>query len=388
MPEETINFSDINYLVVGSGFWGATFAQKIASVLDKKVLVIDKRNHFGGNCFSEIDSETQIEYHKYGSHIFHTSYQDVWEFVNQFGNFNNYKHKVLTTFKHKVYSMPINLSTINSFYSLNLIPEEAKNFIDEEIKKARINNPKNLEEKAISLIGKELYEAFVKGYTQKQWGIEPKYLPPEIITRLPVRFNYDFHYFSDRYEGIPVEGYGKLFENMLSHKNIEVKLNTNYKEIKSQIPTSCKVIYTGMVDELFDYKYGQLGWKSLEFKLQRQGVKDFQGTSVMNFSNEEIPYTRCHEFKHLHPERKGAFDSSKTVVSFEYPKSYEKGDDAYYPVNSEKNNEIYEKYKNEINQNPNLIVGGRLGAYQYWDMDKTIKNALDTFYSLVERREL
>lgn len=380
-----MNYSGLRYLVVGCGFWGAVFAQKIASVLGEKVLIIDRRKHIGGNSYSKADSETGIDCHSYGSHIFHTSSRKVWDYVNQFSEFNNYKHKVLTTYQNKVYPMPINLATINMFYNLNLTPFEAEEFIENEIKKSGITNPKNLEEKAISLIGEPLYGAFIKGYTQKQWGVNANLLPAQIVTRLPVRYDYNFHYFSDTYEGIPLEGYGKLFENILHHENIEVKLNTDYKDIKEQIPSDCKVIYTGMVDGLFNYKFGQLGWRSLEFKFQKQNVQDWQGTSVMNFGDEDIPYTRCHEFKHFHVEKQDIFNSNETIICIEYPKSYNVGDEAYYPINDRKNNEIYELYKQETEKNSNLIVGGRLGKYKYFDMDKTIEDALESFEVLLKK---
>lgn len=375
-------YSGLKYLIVGSGLWGAVFAEQIASKLNKKVLVIDKRNHLGGNSYSEIDTETGIEYHKYGTHIFHTSSDKVWSYVNQFTTFNTYKHKVLTTYKNKVYFMPINLSTINSYYGLNLKPYEAEAFIQEEIKKSNIINPQNLEEKAISLIGKPLYEAFIKGYTQKQWETSPINLPAEIITRLPFRNNYNTDYFADKHEGIPLNGYGEMIRKILSHPNIELKLNTDYYDIKTQIPADCKIVFTGMLDELLEYKFGTLDWRSLNFEWQTHNVSDIQGTSVMNYGDIEIPYTRIHEFKHLHPERQDILNKNQTIISIEYSKTFKKGDEAYYPINDEKNTKLYNLYKEEISKNPNIIVGGRLGAYKYWDMDKAIKNVLETFDSL------
>lgn len=377
-----MNYNGLKYLVVGSGLWGAVFAEQIASVLNEKVLVIDKRKHHGGNSYSEIDAETGIEYHKYGTHVFHTSIDRVWDYVNKFTSFNSYRHKVLTVYKNKTYSMPINLSTINNYYELNLNPSEAQKFIQEEIKKANITNPENLEEKAISLIGKPLYEAFIKGYTQKQWETEPTNLPAEIITRLPVRTDYNINYFSDKYEGIPINGYGEMIKKILSHPNIELKLNTDFYDIKNQISADCKIIFTGMLDELLDYKFGELDWRSLNFEWQTHNVKDFQGTSVINYSDIEIPYTRIHEFKHLHPERTEIFNKTQTIISIERPKNFSKGDDAYYPINNQKNNNIYDLYKKETENKPNFIIGGRLGAYKYWDMDKAIENSLATFDSL------
>ena len=372
-------YSGLKYLVVGSGLWGAVFAEQIATELNEKVLVIDKRSHWGGNTYSEIDAETGIECHKYGTHVFHTGNESVWDYVNRFTSFNSYKHRVLITHNDKVYFMPINLSTINSFYGLNLTPSEAQKFIQEEIKKANISNPQNLEEKAISLIGKPLYDAFIKGYTQKQWETEPANLPAEIITRLPVRTDYNVNYFSDKYEGIPTNGYGEMIKKILSHPNIELKLNTDFYDIKAQLPADCKIIFTGMLDELLDYKFGALDWRSLNFEWQTHNVKDYQGISQMNYGNIEVPYTRIHEFKHFTPEKQEIFNSNKTIISIEYSKSFSKGDDAYYPINNQKNNKIYDLYKKEIEKKPNFIIGGRLGAYKYWDMDKAIENALDTF---------
>lgn len=381
-----MSYNGLKYLVVGSGFWGAVFAERIASVLNEKVLVIDKRNHMGGNSYSEVHSDTGIEIHKYGCHIFHTGSQKVWDYINRFSRFNNYKHKVLTTHKNKVYPMPINLATINMYYNLNLKPSEAEIFIKEEVSKSKINEEaKNLEEKAISLIGKPLYEAFIKGYTQKQWGTNPKELPNEIITRIPVRTDYNLNYFESLYEGVPIQGYNKLFQNLLSNKNIDLQLNTNYTDIKKQIPSSCKIIFTGMVDELFDYKYGKLDWRSLIFEWQNHNVADYQGTAVMNFSDVEVKHTRVHEFKHLHLERQDIFNSHKTLVSLEFPKTYTIGDEAYYPINNQKNSALYALYEKEIAKTPNLIVGGRLGSYKYWDMDKTIENSLETFDELLKK---
>ncbi len=377
-----MKYSGLKFLVVGSGFWGSVFAQRIASVLNEKVLVIDKRNHIGGNSYSQKDETTGIEYHKYGSHIFHTSSKRVWDFVNQFSEFNTYRHKVITKHKDKYYSMPVNLETINSYYNLGLTPEEARKFIAEKVMQAGIVNPKNLEEKAISLIGKELYSAFIKGYTIKQWGVNPSDLPSSIVERLPVRTSFDTSYFSDFYQGIPINGYAKLFTKMLEHENIDILLNVTYKDIKDQIPLECKIIYTGMLDELLDYKYGALEWRSLEFEYKSFNLRDFQGVAVLNYADIDVPYTRTHEFKHFHPEKPHLFNAEKTFISFEYPKIYLRGQDAYYPVNNHLNSQIYSKYYSEINDNLNIIVGGRLGKYQYWNMDTTVENALDAFENM------
>jgi UDP-galactopyranose mutase len=372
-------FEGLKYLVVGSGLFGSVMAERIANVCGEKVVVIEKRDHIGGNSYSEIDSSTGIECHKYGSHIFHTCNRKVWDYINRFTEFNTYQHKVLIEHSGQVYAMPIGLMTINSYYDLCLKPFEAEAFINQEISQANITEPMNLEEKAISLIGEKLYNAFIKGYTQKQWGRDPKELPAEIITRLPVRSSYNINYFNDPWQGIPLEGYTKLFERILSHNNIEIQLSTDYFLIRDQIPEDCKVVFTGMIDQLFNYKYGMLDWRGLKFEWETVQVPDYQGTSVMNYADPEIPFTRIHEFKHYHPERVDAFCSHQSKICREFPKSYQHGEEAYYPVNDSKNQRKYDLYVKEVAKNPNLILGGRLGAYRYWDMDKAIENSLDSF---------
>ena len=367
------------YFIIGSGFWGSTIAERIAFVLKVPVTIIEQRNHLGGNCHSSLDEETDIECHCYGSHIFHTSLPHVWEYITQFGEFTSYQHKVFITYQGKVYTMPINLSTINAFYGKNFSPAEANDFLRAEIERDSIAYPQNLEEKAISLIGRPLYEAFIKGYTAKQWEHDPKDLPASIITRLPFRTTYNANYFNDTWQGVPKNGYFSLFKKMLSHPNITVRLNCDYNSIKSEIPSDAKVIYTGMPDQLFGYKYGELEWRSLRFEWETVNVRDYQGTSVMNYADLEVPFTRIHEFKHYHPERQEPFHCNKTVICREYPMAYQQGAEAYYPVNDERNNALYARYMEEAAQIPNLILGGRLGAYRYWDMDKAVADALHTF---------
>ncbi len=372
------DLKETDYIVVGCGFWGSVFAERIASVLNKKVVIVEKRDHIAGNCYSEIDKETQIEFHKYGSHIFHTSSEKVWNYLNNFGKFNSYRHKVITVHKGKHYIIPINLLTINDFYGLNLQPYEAEKFLDEEIKKYKIENPQNLEEKAISQIGKPLYEAFIKGYTEKQWNCPAKDLPVSIINRLPVRRNFRTSYFEDTFEGIPIDGWTNLFRNILKNSNISVRLNTDFFDIKDQLKENCKIIYTGQIDKLLNFKYGRLDWIGLDFKFERFNCKDWQGTSVMNYSDSNVPQTRTHEFKHLHLERKEIFEKPQTIICYEYPQKAQENDEIFYPVNTDKNMEIYEKYKKEC-ENKNIILGGRLGLYKYMNMDTTVKSALETF---------
>jgi UDP-galactopyranose mutase len=372
-------YSGLFYCIVGSGFSGSVLAERIASVLDKKVLVVEKRSHIGGNSFSDIDSATGIEVHKYGSHIFHTSKKNVWDYIRRFGEFSNYQHKVMALFKHRIYQMPINLKTINDFFNKNFSPYEAIEFLNKEITACGIIVPKNLEEKAISSIGLKLYDAFIKGYTRKQWGKDPVLLPADIISRLPVRYNYNTNYFNDFYQGIPLGGYGQLFDKLLAHRNIELKLNTPYEEIAHYIPPTCTIIYTGMIDRLFDYQFGALEWRSLNFEWETPKISDFQGTSVVNYLDESVPFTRIHEFKHYHPEKTEIFNAAQTVICREYPKAWQQGVEAFYPVNDTYNNERLKKYLHVAKQRPNLIVTGRLGLYKYWDMDTAIGKALNLF---------
>ncbi len=369
----------MKYTIIGAGIWGATLAERIATVLNQPVTVIDRRDHIGGNCHSSLDQETGIECHRYGSHIFHTSLPQVWEYLSRFCEFTSYRHKVLITHGNAVYAMPINLFTINAFYGKNLSPVEAEGFLATEIARDHIEQPANLEEKAVSLIGRPLYDAFIKNYTRKQWERDPKELPASIINRLPFRTCYNMDYFNDTWQGVPKDGYFSLFKNMLAHPNITVRLNCDYADIKNEISSDTTVIYTGMPDELFGYKYGELEWRSLHFEWETQHVRDFQGTTVMNYADMDAPWTRIHEFKHYHPERTTPFKQDKTVICREYPATWGRGKEAYYPVNDDRNTALYARYADEVAQTPGLILGGRLGAYRYWDMDKAVADALHVF---------
>jgi UDP-galactopyranose mutase len=372
-----------DYLIVGAGFFGSVLAERIANDLDSKVLVIDKRTHIGGNCYPEIELQTGIEIHKYGTHIFHTSSKKVWDYITKFTEFNSYHHQVLTTYKNKVYQMPINLETINSFYNLNMRPCEAKEFIENEISKEGIINPTNLEEKAISLIGRPLYEAFIKGYTIKQWDKDPKELPPDIITRLPVRYNYNEEYFVDaRWQGIPLKGYTAVFESLLDSPNIDIKLNCDYFENKNSFDIREKLIYTGPIDQFYDYKFGKLGWRSISLKRKIVDVEDYQGTSVMNYADIETKFTRIHEPKHLHPERENTIH--KSVIFFEASNSDE--EIPFYPVGTKMDNELFNRYKDLSEKEDKIIIGGRLGDYSYYDMDKTILAALKCYEEKIANR--
>ena len=326
----------VDYLVVGSGLFGAVFAQQ-AREAGRSVRVIEKRDHIGGNCFSHRFEDTDIIVHAYGTHIFHTSDHDIWRYVNRFSEFNRYQHRVLTTHRAKVYAMPINLGTINAFYGVSLRPQEVEAFLDG--KRGGIANPANLEEKAISLIGRDLYEAFIRGYTKKQWGCDPRLLPAGIITRLPVRTSYHDSYFDDLYQGIPVGGYTPIFERML--EGIPVELKTDFLADRRYWKARArKVVYTGPIDAYFAHEFGRLNWRSVRFEAERVALEDFQGTSVMNYADEDVPFTRIHEPKHLHPERKHA--PGVSVVIREY--SLVDNDQPYYPLNFDADKANLSKY--------------------------------------------
>lgn len=367
-----------DYLIVGAGLFGSVIAERIANELNKHIIIIDRRNHIGGNCYSRDDLNTGIHYHVYGTHIFHTSDYDVWAYIKQFTEFNGYHHQVLTKFQNRVYQMPINLETINSFYNQNFTPKKAKEFIAQEVEKDNIQNPVNLEEKAISLIGRPLYEAFIKGYTVKQWEKDPKELPASIIDRLPIRFNYNEDYFhNSRKSGIPMDGYTNIFDRLLSSPNIDIKLNCDYIKHKNEIEVKEKIIFSGQIDEFFNYKYGMLDWRSVDFERELIDYEDYQGTSVMNYAELSVPFTRIHEPKHLHPERE--YQISKTIIFYETSSRMSKKSDPFYPVNNRRNQDLKAKYMAESKTKGNVIFGGRLGEYAYYDMDKTIHAALKCY---------
>ncbi len=368
------NIPDV--LIIGSGFYGAVLAERIANVLNKRVLIIEKRNHIGGNSYSETDKKTNIEYHKYGTHIFHTSNEKVWKYINNFTEFNNYRHQVLTSHKNKVYQMPINLETINTFFKKNFNPSEAQSFVQKKTKKFKKYKFKNFEDKAISQIGKDLYNAFIKGYTQKQWGKNPKLLPESIFNRLPIRYSYNEDYYQQtQYQGIPKNGYKNIFINLLKNKKIKIKFNENFK-LSYKIKPKYLTIYTGPLDSLMGYKFGKLEWRSLSFKKEIKNVKDFQGNSVINYPDLKDKFTRIHEPKHLHPERK-PFNSDRTLIIREYSIKNDKA--PYYPINDEHNRLKHRKYKLEASKIKKFEFGGRLADYAYYDMDMTISAALKKF---------
>lgn len=376
-----LNLHEVKFLVVGAGFYGAVVAEHIARDLGQKVVVIDKRDHTGGNCHSEIDPETGIEYHAYGTHIFHTRNQTVWSYLARFTQLNAYRHQVLATYKNRVYQLPINLETINSFYGVNLRPFEVRAFLDKEIGNERRENPANLEERAVSLVGRPLYEAFLKGYTEKQWGCDASEIPASIINRLPFRTNYEENYFFDAWQGIPSGGYAGVFEQLLDHPNIEVVLGVDFMDLKTSVSPDCLVVYTGTIDRFFHYKHGRLDCRTLRFESEVVGVPDYQGTSVMNYTEREIPYTRIHEPRHLHPERES--HPEKTLIVREYSET-STGDSPYYPIPSAENDRRLALYAHEREVFPNVHFGGRLGDFKYYDMDVTIERAMAAYAETIK----
>lgn len=357
-----------DYLIVGSGLFGAIFAYE-ANKRGKKCLVIDKRNHIAGNIYTE--NIEGINVHKYGAHIFHTSNKEVWQYINQFAEFNRYTNSPVAIYKDELYNMPFNMNTFNKLWGV-VTPKEANNKIEEEIKEAKIENPQNLEEQAISLVGKTIYEKLVKGYTEKQWGQRATELPSFIIKRLPVRFTYDNNYFNDIYQGIPIGGYTKIIEKMLD--GIEVKLNTDFFESREELEKIAeKIVFTGMIDKYYNYKFGELEYRSLKFESEALEEKNYQGNAVVNYTEYEIPYTRIIEHKHFEYD----VESPRTIITREYPDTWTSEKEPYYPINNDRNNEMYKKYEEYSKNDKNVIFGGRLGQYKYYDMDKVIAEALE-----------
>lgn len=374
-------FEQFDVVVVGAGLFGSITAEQ-TSRAGYRVAVIESRDHIGGNCYTEADSATGINVHKYGAHIFHTSNERVWNYINQFTKFNNYHHKVRSMVNDRSYSMPINLDTINSFFDENFTPEEAKHFI-EGLKVANAD-PQNFEEQALALIGESLYTAFIKGYTEKQWQTDVKKLPASIIRRLPVRYNYNDSYYFDTWSGIPVDGYTPIFERMLDHENIQVFLNTRWEDVKDQVKDQL-VVYTGPIDAYYNHCYGRLAWRTLDFDFQVKATGDFQGVNAMNYADADVPYTRIIEHRHFHPERKD-YPTDKTVVHYEYSRTAEPGDTEYYPVNTDEDKKKFRQYQELAEQESNVVFGGRLGEYMYYDMHQVIGSALACYANKINGR--
>jgi len=365
-------------IVVGSGFFGLTIAERCASDLGLRVLVVERRHHIGGNAYSEPEPGTGIEIHRYGAHLFHTSNEQVWEYANRFTAFTGYQHRVFSIYKGRVYPLPINLATICEYFGAAMSPDEARAMIAEQAAEVKAGQAANLEQKAVSLIGRPLYEAFIRGYTFKQWQTDPVDLPPEIITRLPVRYTFNNRYFSDTFEGLPADGYTAWLERMAGHPNIEVRLDTDFSGLRADAAGSVPVVYTGALDAYFDYAAGDLGWRTLDFELEVLATGDFQGTPVMNYADADVPFTRIHEFRHFHPERDW-YPRDKTVIMREFSRSAGRGDEPYYPINTAADRERLLAYREMAGREPGVLFGGRLGTYKYLDMHMAIGSALTMF---------
>ncbi|MDN3296365.1 UDP-galactopyranose mutase [Streptomyces ficellus] len=361
-------------IVVGSGFFGLTVAEQAASRLGARVLVLERRGHLGGNAYSEREPTTGIEVHAYGAHLFHTSNTRVWEYANRFTTFTGYQHRVYTVVGGRVFPMPINLGTICAYFGRHMRPDEARALVAEQAREVERAEAANLEQKAISLIGRPLYEAFVRGYTHKQWQTDPTELAAEIITRLPVRYTFDNRYFNDTYEGLPTDGYTTWLRRMADHPRIELRLNTDYFDLRPAVPESTPVVYTGPLDRYFDYCEGELGWRTLDFEQEVLETGDFQGAPVINYGDADVPWTRIHEFRHFHPERD--YPTDRTVIMREYSRCAGRDDEPYYPVNTPCDRSILERYRKRAAQERNVFFGGRLGTYQYLDMHMAIASAL------------
>ncbi|GKT04272.1 UDP-galactopyranose mutase [Furfurilactobacillus sp. WILCCON 0119] len=363
---------DYDYLIVGSGLFGATFAYEAAK-RGKRVKVIEQRDHIAGNIYTK--EQDGIQVHQYGAHIFHTSDRDIWDYVNQFAEFNRYTNSPVANYKGELYNLPFNMNTFNKLWGVTT-PAEAKAKIDEQKAAANLGDgePRNLEEQAISLIGTDIYTKLIKGYTEKQWGQKATDLPAFIIRRLPVRYTFDNNYFNDTYQGIPIGGYTQIVEKMLASDLIDVETGVNFFDNKdAYLRDYPRVIFTGMIDQFFDYQLGELQYRSLRFETEELPVDNFQGNAVINYTDAETPYTRVIEHKHF---EFGKGDKDKTIVTREYPATWKRGDEPYYPVNNATNNELYTKYRELAKTEPKVLFGGRLGMYRYFDMHQVIHAAL------------
>ena len=357
-----------DYLIVGAGLFGAVFAHE-AALKGKKVKVIEKRNHIAGNIYTREDEGIQV--HQYGAHIFHTSDKEIWDYVNQFAEFNRYTNSPVANYKGEIYNLPFNMNTFNKLWGV-VTPAEAQAKIEEQRAVLNGKTPENLEEQAISLVGTDIYEKLIKDYTEKQWGKPTTELPAFIIRRLPVRLTYDNNYFNDTYQGIPIGGYTQIVEKMLDHENIDVETNVDFFSNKEQyLKDFPKIVFTGMIDEFFDYKLGELEYRSLRFENETLDMENYQGNAVVNYTDAETPYTRIIEHKHF-----DFGNQAKTIITKEHSKTWEKGDEPYYPVNNDRNNHLYKSYKKLADEQGNVIFGGRLGHYRYYDMHQVIGAAL------------
>ena len=367
-----------DYLIVGSGLFGAIFAHE-ATKKGKKCLVIEKRENIGGNIYTE--NVKGINVHKYGAHIFHTSNKEIWDYINQFAEFNRYTNSPVANYKNELYNLPFNMNTFNRLWGV-ITPEQAMKKIEEEKQNSGISNPKNLEEQAISLVGTTIYEKLIKGYTEKQWGRKCTDLPSFIIKRLPVRLIFDNNYFNNKYQGIPVGGYTAIISKLL--ENIELKLNYDYFDHKDELDNIAnKIVFTGPIDKFYNYEFGKLEYRSLKFETEELNIGNYQGNAVINYTDFETPYTRIIEHKHFeYAKSLGNEEPEKlknyTIITKEYPLMWDGNNEAYYPINNDKNNSLYERYKELSEKDNKVIFGGRLGTYKYYDMDKVIEEAINT----------
>ncbi|MCY7080274.1 UDP-galactopyranose mutase [Streptococcus oralis] len=365
-----------DYLIVGAGLFGAVFAHE-AALKGKKVKVIEKRDHIAGNIYTR--EEEGIQVHQYGAHIFHTSDKEIWDYVNQFAEFNRYTNSPVANYKGEIYNLPFNMNTFNKLWGV-VTPAEARAKIDEQRAVLNGKTPENLEEQAISLVGTDIYEKLIKDYTEKQWGKPTTELPAFIIRRLPVRLTYDNNYFNDTYQGIPIGGYTQIVEKMLDHENIDVEINVDFFANKEKYLTEFpKIVFTGMIDEFFDYKLGELEYRSLRFENETLDMENYQGNAVVNYTDADTPYTRIIEHKHFE-----FGNQEKTIITKEHSKTWEKGDEPYYPVNNDRNNRLYQSYKKLAEAHKNVIFGGRLGHYRYYDMHQVIAAALQCVRSEIK----
>ena len=366
----------MDLLVVGAGLFGLTIAERAATELGLRVTVIDRRDHIGGNAHSYPEQSTGIEVHQYGAHLFHTSNERVWQYVSRFTGFTDYRHTVLANHGGEIFSLPINLGTINQFLRAALSPQQAREWVESQA--ALATGADNLEDRAISLIGAPLYEAFIKGYTAKQWQTDPRMLPAAIINRLPVRYSYDRDYFDDVHQGLPTDGYAAWMQRMADHPNITIELGVDFFD---QPRPNSPVVYTGAIDRYFDFRFGQLGWRTLDFETEVLPVGDYQGTAVVNFSDRDVPYTRIHEFRHFHPER--GYPTDATVIMREFSRFAAADDEPYYPINTEQDRAALQQYRELADAETRVLFGGRLGSYQYLDMHMAIASALSRFDTVV-----
>jgi len=377
---EAVETADL--LVVGAGFFGLTVARRAAEDHGSRVVVIERRDHIGGNAHSFVDPETGIEVHKYGSHLFHTSNPEVWAFARQFTDFNDYRHHVHTIHAGRTYSMPINMSTLCAYFGRALTPMQARELVNRATKGLDPAAAANLEDRAIALIGEDLYRAFVAGYTQKQWQTDPRHLPAEIISRLPVRYTFDARYFSDTWEGLPLDGYHTWFSRLVDHPRIAVFTGVDFFDLRSELRARPPMVFTGPIDRYFEDRVGPLAWRTLDFEMETLSVPDFQGTSVMNYADLDVPFTRIHEPRHLHPERTDVA-TDRTIVMREYSRAALTTDEPYYPVRTEEDRRRLQAYRELARSESGVVFGGRLGSYAYLDMHMAMASALQAYRTQV-----